>query len=215
MKTQRFVDKGLDWLVPEGEETPYDEYDVPGPVPEENDDNAPATKKRAAGGRIVAANIASEPSDAQKQNGNYAKDHISVDGFNITIENAKGSTRSGVGADGKPWECTMPYNYGYFKRSEGADGDHVDVCLGPHRKSPYVFVVDQVDAKTKKFDEHKVGLHWGTQQQFLNAYKRGFSDGKGKDRIGAVTAVSLPVFKVWLKHADTTKPFSAELLKKG
>src|SRR6185312_6797447 len=153
------------------------------------------------------------PSPAQAKNGNYAKDHLNTHGLNITIENARGSKRRGVGRDGKPWEVVMPANYGYFKRSEGADGDHVDVYLGPHLKSPKVFIVDQLDAETKKFDEHKVLLGFGSEKQAIETYKRGFSDGKGAARLGHVTALSLDQLKAWLKNGDTTEPLKPKTLK--
>lgn len=181
------------------------------PVSKKPHSSEPAAKQRAAGGRVVSANIEKNPTEAQKSAGNYAKDHISTDGFNITVENAKGHKRSGVGPDGKTWECTLPCDYGYFKRTEGSDGDHVDVYLGPHRKSPQAFVIDQINPDTGKFDEHKVLLWFGSEKQAIATYKRAFSDGKGFARIGAVSSLSLPLLKVWLKHGDTKKPFSPNL----
>jgi Inorganic Pyrophosphatase len=74
--------------------------------------NAPA---RAAGGRVLASNIDSSPSEAQKQAGSYKKDHLHIHGLDITIENAKGSTRSGVDENGKPWKVEMPCAYGYIR----------------------------------------------------------------------------------------------------
>ena len=127
-------------------------------------------------------------------------------GLDISIENPKGSTRSGTGSDGKKWSVTLPDHYGYLRRTEGADGDHVDVYIGPHPGSRDVFVVDQVDAKTKKFDEHKCMLGYDNEAEALSAYHKAFSDGKAKDRIGAVTKMGIEEFKHWLKAGDTSKP---------
>ena len=146
-----------------------------------------------------------EPSEAQKRAGNYAKLHVTLHGLPITIENRKGEERSGVGRDGKTWRVKMPAHYGYFKRSEGADGDHVDCYIGPHPKSRYVMVIDQRDADTKRFDEHKCMLGFANKAQALAFYKRGFSDGKGDARVGSYAEMDIDRFKDWLRNEDTTK----------
>jgi hypothetical protein len=142
-----------------------------------------------------------EPTEAQKRAGNYKKHHISFQGLPVSIENPKGSVRKGTG-----WQVKVPYHYGYIKRTEGADGDHVDVCIGPHDQSEAVFIVDQKDLKTGAFDEHKVMLGFRTREEALDHYVRGFSDGKGRDRVGAVVRMTMPEFKSWLKNHDTKKP---------
>lgn len=168
------------------------------------DEKRPAIM-RAAGGRVDVRNINHAPTEAQKHAGNYAKDHVHVFGLPITIENAKGSIRRGVDSGGKAWECRLPAHYGYVKRTLGADGDHVDVYLGPHPKARHVFVIDQVDHKTKEFDEHKAMLGFGSEKQALTAYECAFSDGNGKARIGRVTTMSVKGFRDWLQHGDTRK----------
>lgn len=162
---------------------------------------------RAHGGRVEPRNVARGVSEAQAEAGNYRKDHIHMHGMQIAIENAKGHTRSGVGRDGKPWSVVMPAHYGYIKRTEGKDGDHVDAYIGPHKASPRVYVIDQVEAETKKFDEHKVFIGFGSEAQVINTYKKAFSDGKGADRIGRLVSMTVRQFRDWLEHGDTTKPF--------
>ena len=162
----------------------------------------------ANGGRVEPNNINHAPTEAQKHAGNYAKDHVKIHGLDITIENAKGKPRRGVGSDGKPWSAILGAHYGYFKKTEAKDGDHVDCYLGPHIKSPHVFVIDQVDHKTDKYDEAKCCLGFANERQALRAYEAGFSDGKGKDRIGKVTAMTVQQFKDWLKHGNTKAPFN-------
>lgn len=149
------------------------------------------------------------PSDAMKAAGNYAKAHIKLHGLDIAIENPRGSQRTGTDAGGKPWSVTMPAAYGYIKRTEGADGDHVDVYVGPNPTSDNVFIVDQVDHKTKKWDEHKVLLGFQNEADAIRAYDAAFSDGKGRHRRKDVTLVSVDDFKAWLKSGDTTMPFAA------
>lgn len=152
-----------------------------------------------------------QPTDAQKEAGNYRKDHISFQGLPISVETRKGQTRSGTGPNGHKWSVKLPYDYGYIKRTEGADGDHVDVCIGPHHQSDHVFVVDQHDHRTGKFDEHKVMLGYRTKSEAEHAYIGGFSDGKGKDRMKAVASMPMAQFKLWLKRGNTKKPIERAL----
>ena len=161
---------------------------------------------RASGGRVMSHYIDKNPSEAQKRYGNYKKAHVNIHGLDISIENAKGQLRKGVGKDGKPWSVSMPAHYGYIKRTEGADGDHVDCYVGPHTSSRKVFVVDQKDADTGKFDEHKCLLGFGSQKQAADLYLKGFSDGRGSARLGHMTEMDIDQFRHWLKRDDTTEP---------
>lgn len=158
-----------------------------------------------------AAAKAVEPTAAQAEAGNYQKGHTSVGGMPVTIETAQGSMRRGVGADGQPWEVQMPGHYGYFKRTDGADGDHLDVTLGPYahqaERHP-AFIVDQIDPKTGKFDEHKTFVGYPNAEAATAAYDASFSDGSGPARRGAVNAMSFPDFKQWAENGDTTKALS-------
>jgi len=152
-----------------------------------------------------------EPTDAQKQAGNYKMGHTTLHGLDITIENPRGSTRSGTDAGGKAWSVEMANHYGYLKRTEGADGDHVDVFIGPKPESGKVFVVDQIDPRTGNFDEHKVLLGFssmtGARAGYLANYEQGW---KGA---GAITPMSMDQFKSWLKEGDTTKPLNPKVGK--
>lgn len=147
-----------------------------------------------------------QPTEAQKKAGNYQKHHVSFQGLPISLESVKGQTRSGVDPNGHKWSVKLPYHYGYIKRTEGADGDHVDVCIGPDYQSDHVFIIDQHDHRTGEFDEHKVMLGYRTRDEACRAYCAGFSDGKGPDRQKAVVRMSMKEFKHWLKTCDTKKP---------
>lgn len=147
-----------------------------------------------------------QPTEAQKKAGNYQKHHVSFQGLPISLESVKGQTRSGVDPNGHKWSVKLPYHYGYIKRTEGADGDHVDVCIGPDYQSDHVFIIDQHDHRTGEFDEHKVMLGYRTRDEACRAYCAGFSDGKGPDRQKAVVRMSMKEFKHWLKNCDTKKP---------
>lgn len=151
---------------------------------------------------FARADIERNPSDAQKEAGNYAKGHVTFEGYPVTLENAKGSTRRGVGPDGRPWSVKLPYDYGYIKRTEGADGDHVDVIIGRHGETGQVFIVNQIDPKTGKFDEHKVIMGEHTLEEARELYKRGFSDGSGESRIGSIVETTPEGLREWVGSAS-------------
>lgn len=168
-------------------------------------------KKRRADGGSVSSHIAEQakvvnvaPSEAQKKAGNYRKGHIKVHGLDITIENPKGSTRSGKSPDGRTWQSRLPHHYGYVRRTEGGDGDHVDVFVGPHLKAPTVYVIDQHHPETGEWDEHKCMIGFGSRTQAEEAYKAAFSDKKGQRRIGHVEAMPIEKFRDWLRGDTTT-----------
>lgn len=171
----------------------------------------PIVAKTAADIETAAAKTV-EPTEAQKESGNYQKGHVKVQGLDVAIENPKGSERTGVGADGKPWAVEMPAHYGYLKKTVGGDGEQVDVYLGDHPQSQKVFVVDQVEPKTGKFDEHKSMVGYTDEAQARAAYDAGFSDGSGPARRGNITAMSMDQFKGWLKDGETKKPAAGQKL---
>ena len=149
-----------------------------------------------------------EPTDGQKEAGNYTKGHIKFQGLDITIENPKGSVRSGVSPDGQFWEVTMPATYGYIKRSKGKDGDQVDVYVGDQVDAPTAFVIDQVNPEDRKLDEHKVMLGFGSRESALDTYRQAFSDGSAEQRIGGITEMPMQDFKAWVERGKRSRPVS-------
>jgi hypothetical protein len=59
-------------------------------------------------------------------------------GYDLTIENAVGATRSDVGANGQKLETVMHNTYGYIRGAEGVDGDHMDVFLSDNVDGKWV-----------------------------------------------------------------------------
>ena len=143
------------------------------------------------------------PSDAQKESGNYKKGHIKFGGYDYTIENPKGSTRSGKDADGKEWKVTMHDTYGYIRGKFGKDGDHLDMFINDKADLDNwdgdVFVVDQVNPDGS-FDEHKVMYGYDSMDDAKKAYLANYSDGW--QGLGNITGVSKDEFDKWL---DTSK----------
>ena len=150
--------------------------------------------------------VNTEPTEKQKEAGNYKKGHIKVDGYDITIENPKGSTRSGKDASGKAWSVPMHYDYGYIKGTEGVDGDHIDVYLSDEPTKGNVYVIDQVNQNDGSFDEHKVMYGFPSMEAAIAAYKGQYEDGW---KVGTVTEVSREDFKKWVESSHRkTKPFA-------
>ena len=152
------------------------------------------------------AKIDTNPTDAQKEAGNYKKGHVKVDGLNITIEQPKGSIRRGTDANGKQWESEMHNTYGYIRGTESVDGDHIDIFLSDNPTEGNVFVVDQVNQRTGDFDEHKVMYGFNSMEEAVQAYRDQYEDGW---KVGTVTEVSREEFKKWVDSSvRKTKPFA-------
>ena len=150
--------------------------------------------------------VNTNPSEGQKEAGNYQKGHIKVDGMDITIENPKGSTRNGQDANGKKWSVKMNYDYGYIKGVFGKDNDHLDLYLSDNPASGNVYVVDQVNQKTGEFDEHKVMYGFPSLDAARDAYASQYEKGW---KIGPITEISREIFKTWLSvSSHKRKPFS-------
>ena len=158
----------------------------------------------------ASAKVNTEPTEAQKEAGNYKKGHVQVGTFDITIEQPQGSVRKGTDANGKQWESKMNNTYGYIRGAVGVDGDHIDVFLSNDidgwngRK---VFVVDQYNPDGS-FDEHKVMLGFNDQDEakgdYLANYEQGWENGRRID----ITGVNLEDFEKWIESSKRkTKPF--------
>ncbi|MGL6373008.1 LPD38 domain-containing protein [Aeromonas hydrophila] len=169
---------------------------------------APAAREPAQLIETARAEVEPEPTEAQKEAGNYKKGHLTLQGMDIALENPKGSTRSGTDRDGKAWQSTMAHDYGYIKRSLGADGDHVDVFIGDQPESKTVYVVDQADPKTGKFDEHKVMMGFADEQAARAGYLANYE--KGWKGLSAIKAMPVEEFKRWVKEGDTKSPIAAQ-----
>lgn len=153
-----------------------------------------------------ATRVETNPTEAQKEAGNYKKGHIKVDGMNITIEQPKGSIRRGKDASGKEWESEMHNTYGYIRGTEGVDGDHIDIFLSDNPNEGNVFVVDQVN-KDGSFDEHKVMYGFADKESARQAYLSNYEDGW--QGLGNITEVSKEEFKKWIGSSKRkTKPFA-------
>ncbi len=129
-----------------------------------------------------------------------------IHGLDVVIENPKGSIRRG-----RDWEVIMPYDYGYVRRTVGADDDAVDVAIGPHRDSNKVFLIDQRNERGE-FDEHKAYLGYRTWKAAHDAYIQSYHDHEER-RIGGVTSMQVHEFRRWLDRGEFTTPASGSRFK--
>lgn len=145
-----------------------------------------------------------QPTEGQKEAGNYAKGHASIGGMDISIENPEGSKR-------RPEWPTLKHHYGYLKGTVGRDKDHIDVFIKPGTPEDFsgnVYVVDQIDPRTKRFDEHKVMIGFATAIEAREAYLSNYQDGwRG---LGAIRGATLENFKGWLANGNTKRPFAPQ-----
>jgi transcriptional regulator with XRE-family HTH domain len=153
-------------------------------------------KKRPAKKSAKDDERTSGPSEAQIEAGNYQKRHETVGGLGIAVETEAGQKR-------RPEWPALKNAYGYIKRSEGKDGEHVDVFLGGRfaDTSLPVFVVDQM--VNGKFDEHKVMLGFRNQEEAARAYRSNY--GADWDGLGSIAEMSFADFKQWVRDPDATQ----------
>lgn len=146
-----------------------------------------------------------EPTDAQKEAGNYRKGHVRLNGHEIAIENPAGSKR-------RPEWPALQNHYGYIKGSMGADKDHVDLFMTDRAHEPDlpVFVVDQVN-QDGSFDEHKVVMGAANEAEARRTYLGNYA--KGWTGLGAITQMTQDEFKAWVRDAAKTKKPAGKLAR--
>lgn len=146
-----------------------------------------------------------QPTQKQVLAGNYKKAHLTgadhplLKGLGATIENPKDSVR--VDANGK-WASVTPHHYGYIKGTLGNDGDPIDVTIGEGTKA---YVIEQLDPKTGKFDEHKVMAGFETAQEAEDAYRAAYpADWQG---FGSIVELGDNAgLRRWLENNDARAP---------
>lgn len=178
------------------------------PSPNENENPLDYAERIVEAKRLFdeELKVNTNPSEAQKEAGNYKKGHVKINGFDVSIEQPVGSVRSGKDASGKEWSQVMNNTYGYIRGTKGVDGDHIDVFLGPDMNSDMVYVVDQVNTDGS-FDEHKVMMGFSSLEDARSAYLSNYEEGW--QGLGNITGVALDEFKKWIDSSiRKTKPFS-------
>ena len=136
-----------------------------------------------------------EPTDKQKEAGNFKVGRVRIFGMEVSIENPKGSIRSGIDKDGNRWERVMQAHYGYFVGTKARDGDNLDVYLGDDAENAKtVFVIDQIKADGT-FDEHKTVVGPDSEEAARALYLAHYPDDW--TGLGAITSMPVEAFKAW------------------
>lgn len=144
-----------------------------------------------------------EPSQAQKDAEVYAVGRTRVGGMAVSIENPQGTERRGKDEDGKEWATLMTAHYGRLPGTKAADSTRkkpagLDVFIKPGTPKAHagpVFVVDQVNPTTGKFDEHKVIFGATSEADAEAIYRSNYTaDWKG---LGSITGMPKAAFKAW------------------
>lgn len=106
------------------------------------------------------------------------------------------------------WRAEFPAHYGYFRATEGNDGDAVDVFVGENRDATTAYIVDQTDPGSSTFDEHKVLMGFDTEQAARDAYLSAFEGDLGQRVLGTITPVSTSDPRQWIEEGDQSSPYS-------
>ena len=120
-------------------------------------------------------------------------------GFEITVEFPKGSTRSGTAPDGTKWEREMVHAYGHFVGVPAADGDSMDCYLGPDDTSETAYIVNQLQ-QDGSFDEHKVMLGFNSPQEAVAGYLAHMPEDW--TRFDPIRIMTLAELRNWLQTGD-------------
>ncbi len=156
-------------------------------------------------------NDLSEPTDPQIKAGNYKKGHPEIDGVPMSVENSEGSIRQDKENDPPKWKQKLTLHYGYVLGTKGNDKDHLDAFIKPGTEtSPKVFIIDQQNPGTGKFDEHKLMFGMDSKEEAAAAYHDNYKEGwQGMQNI---TEVPMDEFKKWAFDGKRkTKAFASKV----
>lgn len=133
---------------------------------------------------------------------------IEFQGLKISIENRKGSVRSGIDKDGHKWRSKMFCDYGYIRmsptvRRQGADKEGLDVFVGPNKESDKVFIIHLMRADDpSKFDEDKAFIGFNSRKEVMAMFKKCY-DKLGQKLYGGMINMNMEAFKRRLEVQTT------------
>lgn len=206
--------QGLDYAHPnEAEDATKGSGITPQSTSSTHKDTEKSAVTQTIGEKVAQAEAETEqnPTEAQKEAGNYKKGHVRIGQFDITVENPKGSVRRGTDQNGNSWETTMHNTYGYIRGTEGVDGDHIDVFLTNDIdgwNGRRVYIVDQYN-EDGTFDEHKVMLGFNDEAEAQDAYLSNYEKGWEYKHKLVMSSANLEDFEKWINSSHRkTKPFA-------
>jgi hypothetical protein len=135
----------------------------------------------------------------EKKANDPIKKKLKVHGINIWLEWLKGEERTyynhdplKVNSKGKlDYKTKMKADYGYVPKRYDADGEDLDVYLGPNHESIKVFVLKQIRPSDGSFDEHKIMLGYDS----IGEAKKSYLAHMPKKYLGSIRATNITAFK--------------------
>lgn len=164
------------------------------PAAKQGGDVTPRNRDAFLADALEKAQIAWETLEhADLSPGDGPGEKVTFAGLPVIVENAAGSTRTWTCEDGTSGSTLMKYDYGYIEGAMGADGDCVDVYLGPDESAKWVFVVHQNKGPDfEDFDEDKVMMGFPSADAATSAYVAQYTDEKF---FGGMSQMTLVAFK--------------------
>lgn len=120
------------------------------------------------------------------------KKTVVFQGLKVHLDRPKGFEMHGTGEDGKPWTRVYKYDYGFLPKTDGGDGEGLDVFLGPDEGAHEAYWAIQ-QKKDGSFDEYKVFLGFKDKAAAKAAYAEHiplkFFNGMVGMRVGMMKAM--------------------------
>lgn len=116
---------------------------------------------------------------AQKPQGWWKGDPMSPDGVKsktefqgipIHLDRPKGFVMKGTDDKGVEWKRIYKYDYGFIPKTEGGDGDGLDVFIGPNKTAQETYWAIQNKADGS-FDEYKIFVGFNNRDEAVAAYR--------------------------------------------
>jgi len=96
------------------------------------------------------------------------KHKLDFQGIPIHVDRPKGFVMKGTSKTG-PWERQYKFDYGFIPKTDGGDGDGLDVFIGPNKMAKNAFWAIQ-HRDDGSFDEYKVFLGFNSRKEATDAY---------------------------------------------
>ena len=114
------------------------------------------------------------------------KKFVHIQGIPIMLEWLKGETRKYKSGHSQ----RMKADYGYIPATMDADGEQLDVYVGPRKDSELIFIVNQLK-DDGSFDERKVMIGYRDEEAARDSYLSHMP----KERLGKISRTTIDLFK--------------------
>ena len=118
-----------------------------------------------------------------------ARNQLRAHGLTLEVETRAGDWRKGVDMNGNKWRSKMPFDYGFIHGIDGADGDELDVFIGPDVAGGKLFRITQNNPLTGEYDEDKIMMGFRDAITAERAYRSAYDKDWGG--FGGIREVSL------------------------